>query len=258
MNNFLIEAGHILKMLKWAAVLHLRRWSRYRADVALWIGSIWLTILAQGLFVFSAYQATGGDFFGYSLKDVVAFFGMTLFSTGLAQIVVHGFPVKLASVVWKGDFDFWLLHPVNFFVRVFLEEIGIVWFWPHVIIGSVLMGWALPFELWGLAIVAGIAAAAIEIGIVISICMPAIKWGRWDPSEGLWEYLERSRSIPVGRTKNTWLLIVSFGVLQYSLALEVLTGRMSIFLLIAIALSCLTAAWLIASYFIRTYTSASS
>lgn len=258
MNTFIADIGHTLTMLKWAAVLHVRRWSRYRADVALWIGSIWLTILAQGLFVFSAYQATGGQFFGYSQKEVVAFFGLTLFATGLAQIVVHGFTLRLANVVWRGDFDFWLLHPIHFFLRVFLEDVGIVWFWPHVLVGTSLVAWTLPSSMWLTAFIAGIAAAAIEVGIIISVCMPAIKWGRWNPDEGLWEYLERSRSIPVGRTKNMWLLIVSCGVLQYSLALEVLTGGMSLIVLISIAMASLAIAWILASYFIRTYTSASS
>jgi ABC-type uncharacterized transport system permease subunit len=245
-------------MILWAIVLHLRRWHRYRTDVFLWISSIWLTILAQGLFVFSAYQASKGQFFGYTQSDVIAFFGLTLLSTGLAQIVAHGFTLRLAKAVWKGDFDFWLLQPVPFFVRVLIEDVGLVWFWPHMAAGFALLVYALPAGLWFTAIISAFAAAAVEVGIVISICMPAIKWGRWNPDEGLWEYLERSRSIPVGRSKNKLLLLVSFGVLQYSIALEILTGRMSIFILLAMAIISLSVAWGMSAYFVRTYTSASS
>lgn len=258
MTHVLTEIGFGARMIVWAIVLHFRRWSRYRTDVFLWIGSIWLTILAQGLFVFSAYQASKGQFFGYTQEDVMAFFGLTLLSTGIAQIVVHGFIIRLANAVWKGDFDFWLLQPIPFFQRVLLEDIGIVWFWPHTVVGTFLLLYALPANLWLTAMVAAVAAGAVEIGIIVSICMPAIKWGRWDPSEGLWEYFERSRSIPVGRSKSRLLLVVSFGVLQYSFALEVLTGQMSLWLLIAMAACSLLLAWFMSTYFLKSYTSASS
>lgn len=258
MRHVFTEIGYHARMITWAVLLHVRRWQRYRADVFLWIGSIWITIFAQGLFVFSAYQASRGQFFGYSFDDVMIFFGLTLFSTGLAQIIVHGFVFRLANAVWKGDFDFWMLQPVPFFIRVLLEDMGLVWFWPHIVVGMGILLYVLPSTLWFTALIVCIAVAAIEIGIIVSICMPAIKWGRWDPSEGLWEYLERSRSIPVGRSKNKLLLAVSFGVLQYSLGLQVLTGNMSIFLLILLALFVLFFAWGMIRYFIRTYTSASS
>jgi ABC-type uncharacterized transport system permease subunit len=258
MKDMMTEFGYGMRMIGWAFVLHVRRWSRYRMDVLLWVGSIWLTILAQGLFVFSAYDATGGQFFGYTFSDVVSFFGLTLLSTGLAQIVVHGFTLRLANAVWRGDFDFWIVQPVPFLIRVLQEDVGLVWFWPHTVVGAALLAYALPAHLWLTAVVASTAAAAVEVGIIVSICMPAIKWGRWNPDEGLWEYLERSRSIPVGRSSSKLLLAVSFGVLQYSIALEVLTGRISLMWLVLMAACSLSLAWLLSAYFVRTYTSASS
>jgi len=252
------EIGFVTKMLSWAVILHVRRWQRYRADVALWISSIWLTILAQGIFIFSAYSASGGNFFGYSFDDVVVFFAITLLSTGLAQIVVHGFTLRLADAVWRGDFDFWVVQPVHLFLRVLLEDIGLVWFWPHVIIGGGLLVWILPLSHVWLALLVAVIAAIIEIGLIICVCVPAIQWGRWNPNEGLWEYLERSRSIPLGRTKNMLLIVLSAGVLQYSLALEVFTGRLHLALFFALAIVIVTIAWFCMRYFVRKYTSASS
>lgn len=258
MNYFFQETAFNLRMVAWAFVLHVKRWNRYRFDVVLWLSSIWLTILAQGIFILSAYEASGGQFFNYSSSDIFVFFGITLVATGIAQVFVHGFTLRLADAVWKGNFDFWLLQPLHFLPRVLLEDIGLVWFFPHICIGYGILAWSLPAPQIYLALAAAIAAAGIEIGLIICVCVPAIKWGRWNPNEGLWEYLERSRSIPVARSKHTLLLILSFGVLQYSLALEVVTGGLSLISMYGLAVIALCAAWFFMTYFVRAYTPSSS
>lgn len=258
MNNILANIGYRLTLIRWAVVLHVRRWSRYRIDVALWIGTIWLTLIAQGTFVFSAYTIAEGSFFGYSFEDIVSFFGITLISTGLAQIVVHGLIIRVAHVVWRGDFDFWLLQPPAFFYRVLLEDIGLIWFWPHLVAGVSMLLWALPSSLWLLGITVSVLSALVEIGITTAICIPCIKWGRWNPEDGLWEYFERSRSIPLGRTKPSILWLVSFGVVHYSIALEILTGGLSVVYLALFALASIGLAYGLGVYFLRQYASASS
>ena len=96
------------------------------------------------------------------------------------------------------------------------------------------------------------------MALVLLFCIPSIRWGRWDPYEGLWEYLESARSIPIGRSRSFMLWLASFGVFQYSLALEVITGRLSILILLLISVCVWTLALLLLKILIRSYGSASS
>jgi|GEM_PF-1256256 len=247
-----------LTLLSRAFRLHLLRWSRYRADVAVWIVTIVITIAINLTFAYSMFQASGGMFFGYTFPELLSFFGVSLLATGLAQSTVHGSVLNLSKVVWSGNFDFWLLQPPGFFWRMLIEDMGVVWFWPQCVIGAILLFFTIPVVHWPFAFLTSLVAAAIEIGVMLCVSLPAIRWGLWSPEEGMWEYMENARLMPIGRTRNFMLWFVSFGVLHYSLALEVLTGRLSIFLLILIAIVLYLLAWLLLKLFLRSYSSASS
>ncbi len=238
--------------------IHLCRCRQYWADVLVWIASIWLTIAIQAVFIYVLFKLSGGQFFGYSQNDLIIFFGVALLATGIAQILIHGVVLHLANSVWSGQFDYWLVHPPNIFARMIVEDFGIAWFWPHVVVGSFITFYFLPASqlLMGLLVV--LLAAIFEVCWIFCFCIPAIKWGRWNPNEGLWEYLESARSIPLLRTKNTLLCVISCGVLQYSLAIEVLTGKLSILYFVAIVGFAILVTVLFLRGLINTYTSASS
>ncbi|MDD4286866.1 MAG: ABC-2 family transporter protein [Candidatus Peribacteraceae bacterium] len=238
--------------------LHFLRWSRYRADVFIWILTIWCTLGMQAVFLYVTYSVSGGNFFGYMGHEVIGFFGVALVASGIAQSVVVGVIITLSKAVWRGNLDHWLLQPPPFLLRIVTEELGIVWYWPHIVVGSGIIVWMFPASLWLLAFAAAFAASTIEMGIVLLLCLPAIRWGRWDPYEGLWEYFENARSIPIGRSGSIMLWLASFGVLQYSLALEVITGRLSILLLLLISACVWALALLLLKILIRSYGSASS
>jgi len=227
-------------------------------DVIIWLVSIWLTIGIQILIAHIMFQASGGNFFGYTEKEVIGFFGIAIFASGLAQSASISMILNLSNAVWQGEFDFWLLQPPPIGLRMVTEDLGIVWYWPHLISGLALLAFCFPLKIWPFAIFTGVVAATIEMGIIFILCIPAIKWGRWNPSEGLWEYFENARSIPIGRSRNFMLWFVSFGVLQYSLSLEVLTGRLSLFLLLTVSIVLNLIAWLMLKYFLHSYSSASS
>lgn len=242
-----------------AARLHFLRWSRYRTDVMIWIITIWITIGIQVCFVYVTFKSSGGVFFGYSPHELASFFGVSLVATGIAQSIVHGgLIVNLARMVWSGNFDFWLVQPAPLLLRMILDDMGFIWFWPHIVAGCALLLIYLPPTSWLLGIAAAVAAASLELAIMLLICLPTIRWGRWDPNEGLWEYMENARLMPVGRTDNIMLWLASFGVLQYSLALEVITGRLSILILLLISACVWTLALLLLKILVRSYTSASS
>lgn len=224
----------------------------------MWIISICITIAINLTFAYSIYNAASGKFFGYTFLELLGFFGVSLFATGIAQSITHGGVLNLAKVVWTGNFDFWLLQPPNFLWRMMIEDMGFVWFWPQCLVGIFLLFISFPFFLLPLAFFTGLVTAAIEVGIILCAILPAIRWGYWNPDEGMWEYMENARLMPIGRTRNFMLWFVSFGVLHYSLALEVLTGRLSIFLLILIAIVLYLLAWLLLKLFLRSYSSASS
>ncbi|MFH1444657.1 MAG: ABC-2 family transporter protein [Candidatus Peregrinibacteria bacterium] len=250
---------YYLTLLSRAIRLHLLRWNRYRTDVFIWLITIWITIGIHVCFVFVVYDTAGGLFFGYSPKELVSFFGITLFATGLAQSIIHGgLVVNLAKTVWSGNFDYWLTQPAPLLWRMLLEDMGFIWFWPHITVGTILLFLSLPASHWPLGFAVGLVAAAIEIGLMLCLCLPSIRWGRWDPNEGLWEYMENSRLMPIGRTNNNMLWIASFGVLHYSLSLEVLTGKLSLLILIAIACLLFALAWVLLRILVRSYGSASS
>lgn len=245
-------------LIGWAVRLHLKRWARYRTDVFVWTITIWMTIGMQATFVFVTYRATGGELFGYSAKELIAFFGITLLATGLAQTVVHGIILHLARSVWSGNFDFWILQPAPLFLRMLLEEIGLIWFWPHIVVGTIVMILSLEPSSFIIAFPATLLAALLEVGIVLCLSIPSVRWGRWDPHEGAWEYMESARSVPIGQSKKIMLWLASFGVLQYSLALQIATGRWPLWILAAAVLLVCTTAWLLFTSMIRSYSSASS
>jgi ABC-type uncharacterized transport system permease subunit len=204
------------------------------------------------------FQSAQGNFFGYTEKEVIGFFGIALFASGLAQSVTVGVIRNLARTVWQGEFDFWLLQPPPISLRIITEDLGIIWYWPHIIVGITLMGIVFPPEMWIKTIVTAIVSSTIEMIIVFMLCIPAIRWGRWNPYEGLWEYFENARLVPIGQSRNFMLWFVSFGVLHYSLALEVLTGRLPLWILATIAIILYIIAWLLLKFFLRSYSSASS
>lgn len=247
-----------LKLLKRAFKLHLLRWSRYRADVIVWLVSIWLTVGIQVLLAHIMFQSTNGHFFGYSEKELFGFFGVALFASGLAQSTTISLILNLSNAVWQGEFDFWLLQPPTIGFRIVTEDLGVVWYWPHLFAGLLLMAFCFPVGIWPLAFLSAVIASTIEMGTIFILCIPSIKWGRWNPSKGLWEYFENARSIPIGRSRNIMLWLVSFGVLQYSIALEVITGKISIFILLAVSAIINLIAWSILKIFVHSYSSASS
>jgi len=249
---------YFLSIYKRAAHLHFLRWMRYRADVLVWILTIWCMLAIQAVFLFVTYSVSGGNFFGYSSNEIIGFFGAALLASGLAQSVITGVILTLSKAVWQGNLDHWLLQPPPFLFRIVTEELGIVWYWPHIIVGSGIVLYAFPASLWILAFASAIVASTIEMAIVLIFCLPSIRWGRWNPDEGLWEYLESARSVPIGRTRSFMLWLASFGVLQYSLALEVITGRLSLLILVLISAALWALALLLLKVLVRSYGSASS
>lgn len=245
-------------ILRRATHLHLLRWSRYRTDVFVWIITIWTTLGLQAVFLSVTYRASGGNFFGYAGHEVIGFFGIALLASGVAESLVSGVIISMSKSIWSGNFDYWLLQPPSILLRIITEELGFVWYWPHIIVGSGIVLYSFPVSLWPLAFAVALIASTIEMGIVLSLCLPAIRWGRWDPYQGLWEYFENARSIPIGRSRSIMLWIASFGVLQYSLALEVITGKLSIFMLLLIAVCVWTLTLLLLKILVRSYGSASS
>jgi len=247
-----------LTILRRAAHLHLLQWSRYRADVIIWLITMWLTLGIQALFLSITYRVSGGNFFGYAGHEVIGFFGVALLASGLAQSVTVGVIRSISKAIWSGNFDHWLLQPPPILLRLITEDLGFIWYWPHIIVGSGIILWAFPASLWFLTFSAALTASTIEMGIVLLLCLPTIRWGRWNPYEGLWEYFENARSIPIGRSKSIMLWLASFGVLQYSLALEVITGGLPFILLILVSIGVWSLVIFLLHVFIRSYGSASS
>jgi len=249
---------YLFAIYRQAVNLHFLRWSRYRTDVFVWILTIWCALGIQAVFLFVTYSVSGDNFFGYTTHEVIGFFGMALVASGIAESVVVGVIITLSKAVWRGNLDHWLLQPPPLLLRLITEELGIVWYWPHIIVGSGLVLYAFPVSFWFMAFLAALAASTIEIALVLLFCIPSIRWGRWDPYEGLWEYLESARSIPIGRSRSFMLWLASFGVFQYSLALEVITGRLSILVILLISACVWALALLLLKVLVRSYGSASS
>jgi len=249
---------YLLSIYQRAINLHFLRWSRYRADVLVWIVTIWCTLGIQAVFLYVTFTVSGGNFFGYAANEVIGYFGMALVAPGIAESVIVGVIISLNKAVWRGNLDHWLLQPPPFLLRLVTEELGIVWYWPHVVVGSGIIFWAFPVSLWFMAFLTAFVASTIEMALVLLFCIPSIRWGRWDPYEGLWEYMENARSIPIGRSRSFMLWLASFGVLQYSLALEVITGRLSILVLLLISACVWALALLLLKVLLRSYGSASS
>lgn len=241
-----------------AARLHFLRENRYRADVLIWLVTIWLTLGIQALFLSITYRVSGGNFFGYAGHEVLGFFGVAILASGIAQSIIVGVIRSISKAVWSGNFDHWLLQPPPLLLRIITEEMGFIWYWPHIIVGSGIILWAFPASLWFTAFSAALVASTIEMAIVLLLCLPAIRWGRWNPYEGLWEYFENARSIPIGRSRSIMLWLASFGVLQYSLALEVITGKLPFVLLILVSIGVWTLVIFLLRIFVRSYGSASS
>jgi len=249
---------YYLTIFRRASHLHFLQWSRYRADVLIWIVTIWLTLGVQGLFIWVTYQASGGNFFGYAGNEVVGFFGVALLASGVAQSLMVGVIQSISGAVWSGNFDHWLLQPPPILLRIVTEELGFIWYWPHVIVGTGIIFSVFPARLWPVAFISALIASTIEMAIMLLLCLPSIRWGRWNPYEGLWEYFENARSIPIGRSKSIMLWLASFGVLQYSLALEVITGKLPFFFLILVSIGVWALVFLLLHLLVRTYSSASS
>ncbi len=250
--------SYYFRLLIAASRIHILRCRQYWVDVLIWILSIWLTIGIQAFFIFVLFNASNQNFFGYSLNDLIVFFAMALLATGLAQIVVHGVVLHLANSVWTGQFDYWLVHPPNIFFRMIIEDLGIAWFWPHIVAGVYLLYTHLSVSQFIVGISCSLLAAIMEMCWILCFCVPAIKWSRWNPNEGLWEYLENARSVPVLRMNNKFLWLISGGVIQYSLAIEVMTGRLQLIHFFMIVLMVAIVTIIFQRSLINSYTSASS
>ncbi len=249
--------SYYFRLSRWSLQLHLARWSRYRADVLIWILAIWLTLAIQATFIYVTNQASPAGLFGYTSTELITFFAIAVLATGLAQMFVIGAVLHMAKAVWIGQFDYWLIQPPSLLMRILLEDVGVLWFCPHLFIGFILLAIFNPGQL-GISLLAAGLAALFEVGIVLSFCFPCIKWGRWNPEDGLWEYLENARSAPILRSRNTLLLIASFGVIQYSIAIEVISGKLSLFFLLVLAVASNILAYSLLKYLVHHYTSASS
>ncbi|OGJ60626.1 hypothetical protein A3A67_04065 [Candidatus Peribacteria bacterium RIFCSPLOWO2_01_FULL_51_18] len=220
--------------------------------------TIWLTVGIQLIFLYVIFKSANGNFFGYTRNETIGFFGIALLASGIAQSTVIGVVRNLRSATWSGEFDQWLLHPPNILLRIIIEDLGLVWYWPHILIGPCIILWFFPVSFWFISFIAAVIASTIEMAIILILCMPSIRWGRWDPYESVWEYLENARSIPVGRSKSFMLWLASFGVLQYSLALEVITGKLSLLILLLVSIGMWTLVFLFLRFFLHSYSSASS
>lgn len=229
----------------------------YRADVFLWIITIWATLLMQAVIMYSIAQATDGDVFGFSMHELSLFFGMAILATGIAQSFVQGIVFRLGRAVNTGQFDSWLLHPVPLVLRMFLEDMGLVWFWPHFFVGTTIIFLSAPVSIGFFAIFCAIIAAFMEAGFIIAFSSFAIRWSAWNPESFLWEYLEQARSVPVARSGSNLLISASLGVLQYSIAIEVITGGLPLFVLLAMAAGMIAVACLCVHLNVRHYSSAS-
>lgn len=249
---------YYFSIIRWAVKLHFLRWMRYRMDVLLWTLSIWLTIGIQAIFLSVVFHASGDSLFGYSGMQIVSFFGIALFVNGIAQTCSVGITIHLARAVWRGDFDYWLLQPPALAMRIMTEELGFIWYLPQILIGAGLMIYALPATLWVFAFGNSLVAATIEAGLVFLLGIPSIRWGKWDPYEGVWEYMQTARSIPIGQNSSIMLWLASFGVLQYSLALLVINEQMSPIILVAIAAIIWGIGLSLLALLVRSYRSASS
>lgn len=245
------------RMLAWSFVLHWKRWSMYRADVVMWILTIWATLIIQGVVLYSISQVTGGSVFGYAPRQLLLFFGVAILSTGMAQSFVQGLVFRLGHAVNSGQFDSWLLHPVPLLMRMFLEDMGFVWFWPHLAVGTGIIFWTTDFSTAILAIGCCAVAAVMESGFMIALSSFAIRWSAWNPESFLWEYLEQARSVPVIRSGSNALIVASLGVLQYSIAMEVISGGLSIFTFIIATSGMVLVAFLCMQLNVRYYSSAS-
>lgn len=219
---------------------------------------MWCALGIQTVFLYVTFYASGGNFFGYSGKEVAGFFGIALLASGLSQAVITGVIRNISRAIWTGLFDHWLVQPPSILFRIIIEEFEIILYWPHIIIGTGIIFYVFPPLLWLIAFTSAIIASTIEMGLMLLFCLPAIRWGRWDPYQGLWEYCENARSIPVGRSGSFMLWLASFGVLQYSLALEVITGRLSLLLLLLLSICVWALALLLLKILLRSYGSASS
>jgi ABC-type uncharacterized transport system permease subunit len=258
MKKFFETVGYNAKMLLWAIKLHFYRWNQYRGNVITWVLTIWLTIAVQIFFIYTIFKINNEELFGYSGNELMIFLGMALFAAGLAQSIIHGIILHLSRCVWTGQFDFWLVQKPNLIIRVMLEDLGIIWFLPHLIIGPLILFFSLPLGKIFYALVLSSISAFIEIGMTIIISIPSLKWGKWDPNEGLWEYFETARSAPILKIKNPLLLFISFGVLQYSLAIATFNGDLSFFLLCLISLIINSLALFLFKILEYSYSSASS
>jgi len=138
------------------------------------------------------------------------------------------------------------------------EDLGFTGYSLQILAGAGLMLYSLPVPLWPLAFFTVLVAGTIEAGLVFLLGIPSIRWGKWDPYEGVWEYMQTARSIPIGQTRNIMLWLASFGVLQYSLALEVLTHHFSLLIFLGIAVGIWVLALTLLSTLVRSYHSASS
>lgn len=245
-------------MFSWALKLHFYRWNQYRGNVITWVLTIWLTIAVQVFFIYTIFKISDEQLFGYAGNELLIFLGMALFSAGLAQSLIHGIILHLSRCVWTGQFDFWLVQKPNLIIRIMLEDLGLIWFLPHLIVGPIILFFILPVHSFLYALFLSIISAFIEIGMTIMISIPSLKWGKWDPNEGLWEYFETARSAPILKIKNPLLLFISFGVLQYSLAIATFTGDIGIYVILLAALVVSLLAIILLKTLKYSYSSASS
>lgn len=258
MKKIIDSIGYNKKMLFWALKLHFYKWNQYRGNVLTWVLTIWLTIAVQIFFVYTIYKISNDELFGYSGKELMIFLGMALSAAGLAQSLIHGIILHLSRCVWTGQFDFWLVQKPSLILRVMLEDLGLIWFLPHLIVGPLILFFSLPIQLFLYAILLSVISALIEIGMTIIISIPSLKWGKWDPNEGLWEYFETARAAPILKIKNPILLFISLGVIQYSLAIATYSGDISFFSILLTAIFVNTIALTLFKILKKTYSSASS
>jgi hypothetical protein len=61
------------------------------------------------------------------------------------------------------QFDYWLVHPPNIFFRMIIEDLGIAWFWPHIVAGVYLLYTHLSVSQFIVGISCSLLAAIMEM-----------------------------------------------------------------------------------------------
>ena len=203
------EAKRILKLFARYFKINLASQMEYRVSFLVQVFGMILNNASFIFFWWIAFDITGNDIAGYSMKDVMFIWAVVSSAFGLCFILFYNVN-KINHLIITGELDTYLLQPIPVLANVLGAGTQVsAW-------GDFFYGWTILFIFWGfhlkaigIFILATVLGAVLMTGILITVNTLTFYLGRADMvANSVFEFMINFSIYPKGIFKGVVRLII--------------------------------------------------